>query len=541
MKKILFFAIFVLVFGIARSQVFQDVQDHTRLTEVYIDNTNLQGYTQKVLPYTKEQHIALTKTSEGRNKFVLLKNESTETVESIEIGGPFEVKDFDVFQEKLYFCGSYNNNGNDEAFLAYTDIDAFFQNTSSSNLTFSSFKYTLINNIYQDSIFSIDRIEVFKDTNDIVVAGIGKMYYGVPPYQVLEPSPFGGAELVLKDPIEYYLDFFMLYTIKEDTVVTNQYDVALGDTATYGIANKFEMFYVPSDTVSHCYFNKFADITESENKIYLTSVNYSNTNAYDSTIHASFIDLISFDKITRQQTAGRLYLPFYLHQSDGVKTTPVAYDKIAIVFSGCYFQHNSHTCALMVSPDSTNIYELSNISVFDSLEYGFRIRDCEFLNRERELVVLKSSVFNNEKMDVVFHLQMNYDTTTPYTHYKYRINNKNNKDLRCSDLSKFNDKDYTVAGSGLNNNMFIYDTKNTAYLLEGPCFEKQEYEITRLNSFPVAPIPTLIQGRYSKQVPSVDNMQLHIWYSSVYVYNAIVKTRGFLGKKSGKLNTECLE
>ncbi len=541
MKKILFFAIFVLVFGIARSQVFQDIQDHTRLTEVNIDNSILQSYTQKVLPYTKEQHIALTKTSEGQSVFVLLKNEATETAEKVLVSTLFKVKDFDIFDEKLYFCGSYNENGYEEAFLAYAEIDDFFFPVNTVTPFPLRFKYTIINDIYQDSIFSIDRIEVFKNTSDIVVAGIGKMYYGKPPYQVLKPLPTGGTVLELVDPAEYYLDFFMLYTIKEDTVVTNQYDVSLGDSATYGIANKFEMFYVPSDASDNSYFNKFADITETNDKIYITSVNYSDINIDFPTTHATFIDLISFDKITRQQTAGRIHLPFYLHQSYGVKTTQIPNNDIAIVFNACYNSHDNHTCALRVTPNATTTYSLSNISVFDTLKAGFRVSDCEYLSEENELVVLKSSLIRDEKTDVVFHLKMNKDTTSLYTYYKYRILTKDNYYLYYSDLSKFNDTDYTVAGSGLNNNMFIYDTKNTAYLLDSPCLKKHEYKIKRLNSFTVTTIPTLSQCQFSRRVADTSNFQLNILYLSTSVHNAIIQQRTIPFNRYAGLNTECLK
>ena len=69
-------------------------------------------------------------------------------------------------------------------------------------------KYTLINNIYQDSIFSIDRIEVFKNATNTVVAGIGKMYYGNPPYTKIVFDPLGTYQMLV-NPNEYYLDFFM--------------------------------------------------------------------------------------------------------------------------------------------------------------------------------------------------------------------------------------------------------------------------------------------------------------------------------------------
>ncbi len=333
----------------------------------------------------------------------------------------------------------------------------------------------------------------------------------------------------------------MLYTIKEDTVVTNQYDVALGDSATYGIANKFEMFYVPSDASANSYFNKFADITETNDKIYITSVNYSNTNVYDSINHASFIDLISFDKITRQQKAGRIHLPFYLHQSYGVKTTQIPNNDIAIVFNACYNTHNNHTCALRVSFNGNNPYSLSNISVFDTLKGGYRVSDCEYLSKENELVVLKNSLIKDEKTDIVFHLKINKDTTSLYTHYKYRILTKDNYYLHYSDLSKFNDTDYTVAGSGLNNNMFIYDTKNTAYLSDSLCFQKLKYEIKRLNPFPVTTIPNLSQCQFSRRVVDSSNFQFNILYFSTSVHDAIIQLRTIPFNRYAGLNTECLK
>lgn len=72
-------------------------------------------------------------------------------------------------------------------------------------------RYTLINSIYQDSIFSIDRIEVFQDSINTIVAGIGKMYYGEPPYAKKIWGPTGVQEQ-LCDPTEYYLDF-LCYTL----------------------------------------------------------------------------------------------------------------------------------------------------------------------------------------------------------------------------------------------------------------------------------------------------------------------------------------
>lgn len=83
MKKTLFFAIFVLIFTVASSQVFQDTQNLTRLTTVKSGNSVLSAYTQKVLPYTKEQHIALSRTNEGKTVFTLMKDDSNESAKML--------------------------------------------------------------------------------------------------------------------------------------------------------------------------------------------------------------------------------------------------------------------------------------------------------------------------------------------------------------------------------------------------------------------------------------------------------------------------
>lgn len=126
MKKNVFFIIFILLFGIASSQVFQGVQDSTRLTIIESGNSVLSSYTQKVLPYTSNKHIALSRTDEGKTVFTLMKDNFNESAENVTLGPEFNVKDFDVYGSNIYFCGSYNNNGIVEAFLAYVAINDFF-------------------------------------------------------------------------------------------------------------------------------------------------------------------------------------------------------------------------------------------------------------------------------------------------------------------------------------------------------------------------------------------------------------------------------
>lgn len=527
------------MFGIASSQVFIQSQDLTRLTTVTSENVISVPYTQKVLSYTKNQHITLSHTNEGKSMFTLMKNGQNISAENVTLGSEFNVKDFDIYGSTLYFCGSYNNDGIDEAFLGYVDIDDFFAPMNYVPLEIPKIKYTLINNIYQDSIFSINRIEVFQDSTNIVVAGIGKMYYGEPPYEkkIYDTT---GLHNIIFDPIEYYLDFFMLYTIKEDSVLTNQQEVDTGAFPIYNVTNDFEIFYVPTDTANSCYYNKFADITETNNKIYLTSINYSDTSINFSTEHATYIDVISFDKLTRQQQAGRITLSYPVHQNYGVKTTVVDSDNIAIACNLSYYHHNNYGCAFKVSPNPDSIFQISNVSLFDYLGGRFGVFDVEFLETRRELVILKKSIIDGSKEDLVFHLNMDTNVSYPYNYYRYKINHKE-YELCCSDLNKSDTSNYTIIGSVNNNVMFIYDTKNAAYLEESPCFTKETFQVITLSPFLVSPIPPLSQCKFSKQITSSGNIFTGTLYLSTDVHKTVINLQSIPFKKNSVLNNCCLK
>lgn len=546
------------MFGIASSQVFIDSIDATRTSSVSAGADRLSPYTQKVLYWNKDRHVILSQNASGRGVFTLTENGNTETAKSVTLSNHFNVKDFAIEGDTLYFCGSVNNNGSNVAFLAYIKIETLFKDyniapidsviipdssTHISPIISSGIKYTLINNAYQDSIFSIDRIEVFKDsTNNTTIAGIGKMYYGNPPYEKLQFDPYEGINSTFVDPPEYYLDFFMFYTIKEDTNINNYLDVVFqGDSATYGLANDFEMFYIPSDTAGSCYYNKFADITETPHKIYLTSINYSNINIPDSLNHAAYIDIISFDKITRQQHTGRLNLPYPVHQAYGVKTTHTFKDNIAIVYNNCFNQNDQYTCAFEVMPNGYNSFMTSKVSIFDTLQQRFAIYDCEYLVDEEELVVLKKTISKGQKEDFVFHLKMSDTTTFPYDYTRYKINFEDGYDFSYSDLNISDYYDYTVAGSIYDNRMIIYDTKNHSCLSDYPCFKKEEFQVSSLNPITVTSIPILSQCKFYHPIKSVSDNQLTILHLSKSKLHVFIRYSLIPLKTNSVIKIHCLK
>mgnify|MGYP003417578902 FL=1 len=541
------------MFGIASSQVFIDSIDVTRTSSVSAGADRLSPYTQKVLYWNKNRHVILSQNASGRGVFTLTENGNTETAKSVTLSNYFNVKDFAIEGDTLYFCGSVNNNGSNVAFLAYIKIATLFQDYNIAPMDSviipnppvisSGIKYTLINNAYQDSIFSIDRIEVFKDsTNNTTIAGIGKMYYGHPPYEKLQFDPYEGINSTFVDPSEYFLDFFMFYTIKEDTNINNYFDVFFqGDSATYGLSNDFEMFYIPSDTAGSCYYNKFADITETPHKIYLTSINYSITNIWDSLNHAAYIDIISFDKLTRQQHTGRLNLPYPVHQAYGVKTTHTFKDNIAIVYNNCFDQNNQYTCAFEIMHGDNNSFMTSKVSIFDTLEQGYQIYDCEYLVDEEELVVLKKTISKGQKEDFVFHLKMSDTTTFPYHYRKYKINYNDGYDLSYSDLNASNLSDYTVAGYMHDNQMLIYDTKNNSCFYNYPCYIYDKFKVASLNPITVTSIPILYQCSFYHPVKSVSDNQLTILHLSRSKLHVFVRYSLIPLKTNSVIKIHCLK
>ena len=545
MKKVLLFLILASMFNILQAQVFKEDNEYTRTTRVELSIDTIKHHTQKTLPFKENIHISLTKDKIGQSVFTLLYDEGNESAKEVVLENFFNVKDFDVFDGKLYFCGSITNNNSTEAFIAYADVVDFFTLLEGYTSTSTNIKFTPINNIHQDKIYSIDRIEVFlnEDRNEIEIAGIGKMYYGEPPYQKLVYNEtFSISELVLVDPKEYYLDFFMFYTIKEEIKVQNQYDVNLGANAVYAPANSLELFYVLSDTIGSCHHTKFADITETDNKIYLTAINYSYpfvSNAQN----ARFVDIISFDKYSRQQQTSRVELPFATRQEYGVKTTHLYDDNIAVVFPKYHSSNLVECCTFKVEPYDTISFNVYDALIFDTIQDKPLIFDCEYLDVTNELLILKESIFQGERKDIVFHVSIDKEKTPPYTSYKYKIENTfSNDTLYFGDLQSSDESGYTVSGSCKNDNLMLFDMRYDALQQSGSCFTQDVFQLFPLLGYSISSIPILKQGRFPKLSPSVINgNELFIFYSSSMFYDAFIMEHTINNAEEVPIIKECVE
>ena len=544
MKRILFFAIAVLFCGILQSQVFKDASDYSRTTVVTSNQDVFEPYTQKVLPFKDKFHVSLSKNTSGENVFTLLQDGTPESARSVALDSYFNVKDFAIYDEVLYFCGSVANNVSTTAFIAYENIGAMFSNDGSSTAYADSIKYTLIDNIPQDSIFSIDRLEVFynQDSNEVVLTGIGKMYYGEPPYQTLGEDPFSG-EFDTVDPMEYYLDFLMFYTIKEEQVITNNFDYILGANPVYAPANAMELFYVPNDTLSSCYFTKFADITLTDNRVYLIAINYSDI-TIDEPTHARYVDIISFDKLTRQQMANRITFPFEVHQEYGVKTTHLYNDEIAVALIECNDSIDyTKACVFRVFPQNSTYFTISNVSIFDSVYGKSYILDCEYLEKTKELIVLRNSIFNNQYEDVVFHLNIFGNITYPYNSLKYKINETSaDYTFKWNDLQSSDMLNYTVCGMVADKNLVFYDMKFDALTKDISCFKSDNFKVESSPKFSVSTLPILERCTYSSLTPNVINGgYLFITYGFTPIYDALIQKYPIPVFYKNRMKINCLK
>ncbi|MEE0947708.1 MAG: hypothetical protein U0L53_03195 [Bacteroidales bacterium] len=521
MKKVLLFLILASMFNILQAQVFKEDNEYTRTTKVKIsDDVMNNSSVLKILPVHEKVDIFLSEGTDGNAMFTRIEDKILEKAKHVVLNSYFSVRDFTIYKNNLYFCGNISVDSTTEAFVAYVDIDDLFSSTNSSTI-----KYTIINNIYQDKVYSIDRIEVFTDSNDVVLAGIGKMYYGKPKYLKFFYDPIVGSYTDYFDPDEYYLDFFMLYTIKETQEITNNYDAALGATPVYDTANHVELFYVPTDTVGSCYYNKFADITQTEDKIYLTVVNHSNPSVdFDS--HAKYIDVISFDKLTRQQQKGRVVLPFEIHPEFGVKTTALKNDDIAIACMKCNEQTSkTECCALKIEPLDTTSFILSNISIFDSVFGKPHILDCEYLDTTNELIVLKEILKNDNYEEWIYHISMNETLNFPYISNKYEINTDiPSERLPWNDLQSSDPYNYTVFG-GFKNNLLVYDRKFDAFSVPSNCFTMQKVKVETVEKIEITNIPALEQCRFTIETPTIINgNQLSHIYTSTPIHKVFVES-----------------
>ncbi len=515
MKKVCLLLCFAVLFDmVANAQL--------SITQNVGANATLFAHTQKMRAYTNQMNVVYSKDANRQNIFYFVEDGNSNVPYCI-LSNYFDVADFAILDSMLYFAGSVKNQNNeDEAVIGYFNIQSVLLSNQVIFLTPQNVKYSLINGIHQDKVFSIDRIEAYRDNKDVpIIAGIGKMYYGKPPYQQMSPQT---GSMVLKDPDEYYLDFLMFYTVQEHNVVTNSYDVSLHDsTPNYAPANDVQMFYVPTDTVKSHYYNKFADIVMTDNNINLISIDYSDTIA---ALHGNSrsMNISIFDKNTLQQRNYKVSLPFEIHQEYGFAATQMDSNNFAI--SAVKFDDNTQIatgCVMEFLVNQSGDLLKGNVSLFDN-QYGKASSlDCEYLQKNHQIIVLKSAIINNEERELLYHLSTGSQLTFPYMSKMYLVNNvMDNMTIHWNDLMYLEGTSYSVVGSKMSRLMLHERSYLAPDSSANGCYQTIKLTVYK-SSMSIGTTSSLGQCTFPNLTPSVVDGSLFIFYSSTDVYHAILQ------------------
>lgn len=409
---------------------------------------NISSRTMKTLQYNDTTFISFYNSSSSTiGNFYKFQNCSSgsDSISQVEMPDLFKINDFSILGDTLYFCGNVNNSSNSTAFVGYIVIDELFSPSAGQTMDTNNIRYTLFDSIYQDEIYTIKKIETYYDSNgDRVIAGFGNMLYGKPPYR-----SFQNFQSVIIDPDEYYLDFVMFYTIKEDTIMINNNAHTLGANPIYKEANDVKMFYFPSDTIGGVYYNKFYDIIQTDNFIDAIFVRHEEAVASGKPISTS-VSIAQFDKNTLQSSTYRIALPEDMCFDYGLNAARLKEDTIAITFT--YLRNNSDSTistAIKFNMDNSPDTIITQISLYDSMPFKNQIKDCKYFSANNKLLVLKSTNINSysdDYGDVIFELNMDANYGFPYMVDRMVVNQVNNNYIQWNNILYSGPMHYSLTG-----------------------------------------------------------------------------------------------
>ncbi|MDD5961487.1 MAG: hypothetical protein PUC16_04355 [Bacteroidales bacterium] len=515
---------------------------------------NAFGGTVKTLQYNDSTFISFYNSSipNRHGNFYRVQNYSSGTVDSItSVAMPnfFQIKDFAVLGDTLYFCGNINDASSSVAFMAYIGIEELFSPTYTGMDT-NNIKYTLFDDIYQDSIYSIDRIEAYYDScNNRVIAGIGKMLYGKPPYMRMTMNG-----MMVVDPDEYYLDFVMFYTIKEQQQLVNYNDSVMGAQPIYADANDVQMFYIPSDTINGAYYHKFHDITQTNNFVHIAYANHQDE-IEGQTPLVSSLKVVQFDKNTLQNVAYDIMFGDWIHLHYGIKLANVGSaateDSLSLSFMSIVNDSDS-TVSVTMKLYMTNMSEIDivHISKYDTLPNKGGIKDCKYMSSIGKLLVLKNTRIDentNEYADAIFYIDMNDEVLFPYTTDEMLATPLNGKYIMWNNIVTSDSSHYSLTGyrNMLNYSpLFYFDKCNDTvqsqgcYTLSNCDISVDEYEVWTIDN-------SLQQCRFPKILMyTIDEgggeQSLHTHYLDTSIKKAIIQYKIRTNPVSGtSISTIC--
>lgn len=200
-KNVLFIAL--VIFAIQTNAQF----NNSRATSVPVSNQiGLEPGIQKIIHYNDSTDIVLSRLLNGESRFYLLEdnNPNAKVLDFYDFGlTNMIIHDFEIYDDMIFFCGSYHNGKTNRGYIARSHVSTFF--SSNPQYFFSEI----------DTMSSINKLKVYFSNNPqlqdgVTVAAIVNQYINEGAYinYVIPDKNISGGET-------YDMFAKMLYTLNE--------------------------------------------------------------------------------------------------------------------------------------------------------------------------------------------------------------------------------------------------------------------------------------------------------------------------------------
>src|SRR5574344_1103140 len=544
--RILKVLIFFLTIQISSSQVMSQIVSQFDLEAVAYsveDNDISLKHSQKILQYKENEHIVLTlKDSVDNQARFYLVERNNNNIKYVDIPIEYNVKDFSILGDTLYFCGKHQieNETLTSGFIAYIKIYDMF-NGLTNNCYYSDIKSVLV----------VNRIKTYHNSNnDRMVVGIGEQYYGdvvcTPPpdqgYDPLPPFGEGKKENIINRKILGITE--ELYTCNDDP--KKNWDCFIGyKIVEIPTSNGYNNIY----DIYRCYFQTpymystnpselLRDIILTDDYICLVSNYYPNIPGTCDPQNIFIIRRIDKNNFNNQVTNRCDATPFtgtWLHDFNFMKLEHLTGNDIAFCYStqspSGLFSNAIYKINLNNNPFTT----LLSSMIDENSLIRPRLWDLEYLKESNKLLILKEqSTTNPIYEDYVYYVNMDNQTTFPYTTLAFKVpyNTYQNIPIYWNSLLKYNSDHFALGGNIENKGLIIFEKDAYKFFYEGDGCSKMNLPIVKMLQNPSMIIESwnLVQCKFLylknqqqlivgiENLPSqvrVNSMQLQVYKKNV--------------------------
>jgi hypothetical protein len=492
--RILKVLIFFLTIQISSSQVMSQIVSQFDLEAVAYsveDNDISLKHSQKILQYKENEHIVLTlKDSVDNQARFYLVERNNNNIKYVDIPIEYNVKDFSILGDTLYFCGKHQieNETLTSGFIAYIKIYDMF-NGLTNNCYYSDIKSVLV----------VNRIKTYHNSNnDRMVVGIGEQYYGdivcTPPhdhgYDPLPPFGEGKKENIINRKILGITE--ELYTCNDDP--KKNWDCFIGyKIVEIPTSNGYNNIY----DIYRCYFQTpymystnpselLRDIILTDDYICLVSNYYPNIPGTCDPQNIFIIRRIDKNNFNNQVTNRCDATPFtgtWLHDFNFMKLEHLTGNDIAFCYStqspSGLFSNAIYKINLNNNPFTT----LLSSMIDENSLIRPRLWDLEYLKESNQLLILKEqSTTNPIYEDYVYYVNMDNQTTFPYTTLAFKVpyNTYQNIPIYWNSLLKYNSDHFALGGNIENKGLIIFEKDAYKFFYEGDGCSKMNLPIVKM-------------------------------------------------------------